>query len=57
MPLVDVVGKAGTAPPAQMVSVVPKLNAGVAFVLTVTVKVVPVAHCAAPGVNVYVFEF
>ena len=52
MPLVDVVGKAGTVPPAQIVRLVPKLNVGVTFGLTVTVNVVDVAHCPAPGVNV-----
>ena len=44
IPLVDVVGNVGTVPPEQMVSVVPKLNVGVMFGLTVTVNVVVVAH-------------
>jgi hypothetical protein len=52
MPLVDVVDKAGTVPPAQIVNVVPKLKAGVIFGLTVTVNVAVVAHCPAVGVNV-----
>jgi hypothetical protein len=52
MPLVDVVGNAGTAPPEQTESVVPKLNVGVMFTSTVTVKVVGTAHCPAVGVNV-----
>ena len=39
-PFVDVVGKAGTVLPAQIVSDVPKLNAGVSIGLTVTVNVV-----------------
>ena len=42
--LVDVVGNAGTDPPEQIVSVVPKLNVGVMFGATVTVKVVGNAH-------------
>ena len=52
IPLVDVVGNAGTVPPEQIVSVVPKLNVGVMFTSTVTVKVVCTAHCPAVGVNV-----
>ena len=50
--LVDVVGNAGTVPPAQIVNDVPKLNAGVMFGFTVTVKVVGFAHKPAVGVNV-----
>jgi len=57
MPLVDVFGNVGTVPPAHIVNVVPKLNAGVMFGATVTVKVAVVAHCPAVGVNVYVPEF
>ena len=49
---VDVVGKVGTVPPAQIVDVVPKLNVGVMFGFTVTVNVDMVAHCPAVGVNV-----
>lgn len=52
MPLVEVVGKAGTVPPEQMLSDVPKLNAGVRIGFTVTVKVAGRAHCPAVGVNV-----
>jgi hypothetical protein len=52
IPFDDVVAKAGTAPPEQIVSVVPKLNVGVMFTSTVTVKVVCTAHCPAVGVNV-----
>ena len=52
MPFVEVVGKVGTAPPAHIVELVPKLNVGVMFGLTVTVSVVPVAHWPALGVNV-----
>jgi hypothetical protein len=54
--LPDVAGNAGTALPAQMVSVVPKVNVGVMFGLTVTVNVVPLAHWPPAGVNVYVAE-
>jgi hypothetical protein len=52
MPLVEVPGKAGTVPPEQTLSVVPKLNAGVTFWLTVTVNVVASAQIPAVGVNV-----
>lgn len=57
IPLRDKLTKAGTPAPAQMVEVVPKLNVGVRFGLTVTVNVAVVAHCPASGVNVYVPEF
>lgn len=57
MPLVDVVGKAGTLSPAQIVKLVPKLNAGVMFGFIVTVKVVGFAHNPTVGVNVYTSEF
>ena len=57
IPFVEVVGKTGTVAPAQADEVIPKLNAGVIFGLTVTVKVVPVAHCPTLGVNVYMAEF
>ena len=49
---VDVVGSVGTVPPAHTVSVVPKLNVGVMFGLTVTVNVVGSAQSPAVGVNV-----
>ena len=52
MLLVDVVGNTGTVPPAQITNVVPKLNVGVMFGLTVTVNVAVVAHGPAEGVNV-----
>jgi hypothetical protein len=52
MLLVEVVGKVGTDPPAQMVRFVPKLNVGVMFGFTVTVNVVGFAHCPAVGVKV-----
>ena len=52
IPFVDVAGYVGTVPPEQIVSVVPKLNVGVTFGVTVTVNVVVVAHCPAVGVNV-----
>ena len=44
IPFVDVFGKLGTVPPAQIVNDVPKLNAGVMFGVTVTVNVVGSAH-------------
>ena len=44
IPLLDVVGRAGTAAPAQMVSELPKLNVGGMFGLTVSVNVAAVAH-------------
>ena len=56
-PLSEVVGNVGTASPEQIVNVVPKLNVGVTFGVTVTVRLVVVAHCPAVGVNVYVPEF
>ena len=55
--LSDALSNAGTVPPAQIVSAVPKLNVGMIFGSTVTVNVVVVAHNPAVGVNVYVAEF
>ena len=52
MLLPDVVGSAGTVPPEHTVSVVPKLNVGVMFGFTVTVKVAGKAQTPAAGVNV-----
>ena len=52
IPLVDVVGRAGTASPAQMVEATPKLNVGVMLGFTVTDRLVDVAHCPTSGVNV-----
>ena len=52
IPFVDVVTNVGTAAPAQIVALVPKLNVGVMFGLTVTVNVAVVAHGPASGVNV-----
>ena len=52
IPFTDVVGKAGTAPSAQIVSDVPKSNVGVIFGATVTANVAVVAHNPAVGVNV-----
>ena len=43
-PLSEVVGKAGTVPALQILSVVPKLNVGIVFGVTVTVSVVLVPH-------------
>lgn len=56
IPLVEVVAKVGTPAPAQMLSEVPKLNVGVALALTVTTKVVIVAHWPVAGVKVYVAD-
>src|SRR5215831_10535972 len=53
MPLVDVVGNAGTVAPAQADTEVPKLNVGVTFGFTRTVNVCVVAHWPAVGVNEY----
>ena len=57
IPLIELVGSAGTAAPAQMVRTPPKLNDGVTFGTTVTVNVVIVAHWPPAGVKVYVLEF
>ncbi len=51
-PLLDVDGSVGTLPPAQMVSVVPKLNTGTMFGVTVTLNESVDAHCPAVGVKV-----
>jgi hypothetical protein len=50
IPLFDVVGSAASAAPAQMGAT--GVNVGVAFVLTVIVKVAVFAHSPAVGVNV-----
>ncbi len=52
MPLVEVVGKVGTAAPAHIVNEVPKLKRGTTLGFTVIVKVVGTAHKPAVGVNV-----
>ena len=52
IPFVDVAGKLGTDPAAQIVRLGPKLNVGMTFGLTVTMNAVFVAHCPAVGVNV-----
>jgi hypothetical protein len=51
-PSLDVFVSAGTEPPEQIESEVPKANVGVTFGFTVTVNVAVVAHCPADGVNV-----
>ena len=48
--LLDVVGSIGGVAPEQIGAIA--LNVGMMFGLTVTVKVVGVAHCPASGVNV-----
>ena len=57
IPFVEVVGKVGTLPPAQIDPLLPKANVGLTFGVTVTVNVVVVAQRPAFGVNVYVPEF
>jgi hypothetical protein len=52
IPFEDVVAKAGTDDPAQIVIDVPNANVGVMLGLTVTAKLAAVAHCPASGVNV-----
>ena len=44
IPFSDAEGNEGTADPAQIVRLVPKLNAGLIFGLTVTANDVDVAH-------------
>jgi len=51
-PLFDVDGKAGTIPPAQMESDVPKLKTGTISGLMVTFNTDGNAHKPAVGVNV-----
>lgn len=50
--LAELTGRAGGASPEQMVNEVPKSNAGVTIVLTVTESSVVNAHCPAVGVKV-----
>ena len=52
IPLVDVAGNAGTVPPLQITRLVPILNNGRIFGLTVTLNVVVGAQIPAAGVNV-----
>ena len=52
IPFVDVAGKVGTDPPAQMDKLEPKLKIGVTIGFTVTANDVVVAHCPAVGVNI-----
>jgi hypothetical protein len=52
IPLFDVAGNDGAGVPAHIVIDVLKLNNGVTFGFTVTVKLDPTAHCPAAGVNV-----
>ena len=56
-PFVEVPGRVGTKPPAQIAKLVPILNVGIVFEVTVKVNEVVVAHCPASGINVYVPEF
>ena len=57
IPLFEVVTRAGTVAPSQIVRLVPKLNKGVMLGLTETVNEVGDAHWVPLGVNVYVPEF
>ena len=50
MPLLEVVGNGASVVPEQIDATA--ANVGVTFGVTVTVKVVVVAHCPAVGVNV-----
>ena len=52
MPLSDVFGKTGTAPPVHNDEEVPKLNVGTILGLTVTVNVVGDVQPPTVGVNV-----
>ena len=52
IPFVDVFGKPGTTPLAQIVRLGPKVNVGGTFALTVTANDADVAHWPAVGVNV-----
>ena len=52
IPFVDVAGKAGTDPAAQIDKLEPKLNVGVMMGFTVTANDAVVAHCPAVGLNV-----
>lgn len=52
IPLLELPGKTGTVPPAQIVREVPKLNVGVMFGSMVTEKTKGVVHCPAVGVKV-----
>jgi hypothetical protein len=52
IPLVEVPGKAGTAPPEHTLSAVPNANAGVAFGVIVIFLVITFPHDPAVGVNV-----
>ena len=52
MLFVELFGRTGTVPPAQIVSVVPKLKLGVMFGATVTLNVTGGAQVPALGVNV-----
>jgi hypothetical protein len=50
-PFVDVPGRVGTVPPAQIVRLVPKLNVGVIFGTTTTLNEPLSAHWPAEGIN------
>ena len=50
IPLVEVIGNVGAVEPEQKAGIA--LNVGVTFGVTVTSRVIVVAHCPAPGVKV-----
>ena len=52
IPLVEVLGKVGTVPPAQILSDVPKPNVGVVRGMIVTGTVIGIPHCPPAGVKV-----
>ena len=52
IPFCDAEGSDGTVPPAQIIRLVPKLNVGVMFELTVTTNDAVGAHWPGVGVNV-----
>src|SRR5215204_1872534 len=53
IPFNDILGKVGTAPPAQIFNDVPKLNVGVVRGITFTVIVIGIPHWPPVGVKVY----
>ena len=52
IPFVDIPGRVGTVPPAQIDKLDPKLNVGTRIGLIVTLNSAVVAHCPLVGVNV-----
>jgi hypothetical protein len=52
IPFWDVVANTGTLLPEHVVKEFPILNLGSTLALTVTINVVPIAHCPLAGINV-----